>query len=549
MDDFIGVSWRGSRPGSKLAGMDSHPTSRADWIAMAALAIAGLTLGVLMVFLVTERVPHLEDEITYLFQARTFARGALAAPSPPDTHAFFTPFVVIINGNWLGKYPIGWPLILSLGERFGAGWLINPILGGLLGALVYMLGRDLYGRQVGILGGIMAVTSPFFLIQSSTYMSHNAAAVLFVLFVWAWFRLQARIRDGAPTMGYALLAGTALGVMVITRSLSSAGAAAPFIIASLVQVLRRPRQMWPALKAYLPLAGVTLLIAALQPAYLWVTTGSPTTNLYQVVWPYDRLGWGEGISPDGIHTLKISWTNAKRDVKLWASELYGLPSVSWLPLLAGLVLGTISEPRARRWRPALLAAPFVTLVLVHMAYWVGAEVYGPRYYYEAHGTLAVLAGLGLWEAVRLADRLLPRRTPAEGAKAEADALHLPEGTAAYALVVLMVAISGTLYLPDRLNDWHGMYEITREPVRQVQAVADDTPLLVFVEGPHWVQYGPLFYFNSPWLDGPVVAAHLGSEETNQKVIETFTGREVWYYWVDGVLSQEPPPERPDEEDS
>jgi hypothetical protein len=132
--------------------------------------------------------------------------------------------------------------------------------------------------------------------------------------------------------------------------------------------------------------------------------------------------------------------------------------------------------------------------------------------------------------------------------AEADALHLPEGLPAYALVVLLVAISGTFYLPERLNDWHGMYDITREPVRQVQSVAGDAPLLVFVEGSHWVQYGPLFYFNSPWLDGPVVVAHLGLEETNQKVIETFSGREVWYYWVDEVLTTAPPPERPPEDE-
>lgn len=529
--------------------MDSNPTSRADWIAMAALGLAGLTLGVLMAFFVTERIPHLEDEITYLFQARTFARGALAAPPPPDNSAFFTPFVVIINGNWLGKYPIGWPLILSLGERFGAGWLVNPVLGGLLGMLVYALGRDLYGRQVGILGGIMAITSPFFLIQSSTYMSHNAAAVLFMLFVWAWFRLQGRIRDGAPTTGYALLAGAALGAMVITRALSSAGAAAPFILASLVQVLRRPRQMGRVLKAYLPLAAATLLIAALQPAYLYVTTGSPTTNLYQVVWPYDRLGWGEGISPDGIHTLKISWMNARRDVALWSSELYGVPSASWMPLLAGLVLGMLAEPRDRRWRPVLLAAPFVTLVLAHMAYWVGAEVYGPRYYYEAHGTLAVLAGLGLREIVALADRVLPGRVPEEGSDDEADALHLPPEVESLALAVLIVAISAAVYLPQRLDDWHGMYDITRRPVEQVQAIAADGPLLVFVEGPHWVQYAPLFFFNSPWLDGPVVAAHLAeSDEANQATIATFPGREVWYYWVDGVLTQERPPERPDEAD-
>jgi len=41
-----------------------------------------------------ERLPHLEDEVAYLFQARTMAMGRLTVPSPAQPDSFWTPFVL-----------------------------------------------------------------------------------------------------------------------------------------------------------------------------------------------------------------------------------------------------------------------------------------------------------------------------------------------------------------------------------------------------------------------------------------------------------------------
>ena len=90
---------------------------RQDVIAMCLLAAVAIVAAASVSWFVFERVPHLEDELTYLFQARTYARGALWAPAPIPRSPFFVPFVVTMEGRRFGKYPPGWPLLLAIGER------------------------------------------------------------------------------------------------------------------------------------------------------------------------------------------------------------------------------------------------------------------------------------------------------------------------------------------------------------------------------------------------------------------------------------------------
>ncbi|MEO0565884.1 MAG: hypothetical protein AAF125_27490, partial [Chloroflexota bacterium] len=79
--------------------------------------IAPLTLVFVTFFMtayfsrtVFERLPHLEDEIAYLYQARVFARGEVTAPAPKPERAFWQPFVLHRDGNAFSKYPPGWSL-------------------------------------------------------------------------------------------------------------------------------------------------------------------------------------------------------------------------------------------------------------------------------------------------------------------------------------------------------------------------------------------------------------------------------------------------------
>ncbi len=508
------------------------------------LALAGLALvaAVAMTFLVTERVPHLEDEIAYLFQARTYARGKLWAPPPPLKRVFFTPFVLTIHDKQVGKYPFGWPLMLALGERVGAGWLVNPILGAVTVILTYALGRDLYNRRTGTIAGLLALTSPFFLIQSSTYMSHAAACLWATLLAWALLRVDVARDAGRRRQGWAALAGFSVGMLALTRPLTALGIGVPFVVWLGIRALRRPRDLWSMAQTYWPLALLALTMIALQPLYLYVVTGNPSTNLYTFVWDYDRIGFGPGIGPHTGHTLRQGLLTAAQGLKLWSSELFGWPYMSWIPLLLGLVAGFRGAAQGRQVWPILFLAPFLSLVTVHIAYWVGAQVYGPRYYYEAHAGLCILAALGLQEGIRVAKCLwtwlrkhaqagLP--TPLGNRCACHSNIWLTSG-----LLIGLIAVNVSLYLPDRLSDWHGMYNITAEPVVQLERLRQSDSVVVFVRGEHWIDYAPFFAMNSPWLDSSTVAAHDLGLNYVHAVMSLYPEREVWFY-NNGLFSKEP----------
>ena len=147
------------QPGSGTArppGVDSLPVkktpyTRLDVLVMLLLAALAFGAGVWIALNVTQRLPHLEDEMAYIFQARVFARGALSAPPPPDTRAFFMPFVLVVNGNWVGKYPVGWPLVLGIGEALGA-WSVPDVNVQHYHNVEYLNGRLYVLRRIGYTG-------------------------------------------------------------------------------------------------------------------------------------------------------------------------------------------------------------------------------------------------------------------------------------------------------------------------------------------------------------------------------------------------------------
>ena len=188
---------------------------------------------------VLERAPHVQDSVTYLFQAQTLARGRLTAPAPPLAEAEATPhfaqeFLLVRHGRWFGKYTPGYPMLLALGVLVRAPWLVNPLLAALAVAVMFPLSKELMGdrrRQTAdhVLTGdrrrqtadheltddgrqstidtqktthtqitdplpthlllpLLLALSPFFLIMSGSLMAHTAELWWTLLFMLAWAR-------------------------------------------------------------------------------------------------------------------------------------------------------------------------------------------------------------------------------------------------------------------------------------------------------------------------------------------------------------------------
>lgn len=498
---YFGLNMRQNRD-KAATKLKSH---RSNILIVVICVLAALSTSAVAYF-AFERLPHLEDEVAYLFQAKTMAMGRLTVPSPAHPEAFWTPFVLDHQGQRFGKYPPGWPAVLSLGGLVQAPWLVNPLLAALSLYLVYRLGKTLYDERTGLWAAALGLTSPLFLVLSSSFLSHLVTMVWLLLFtLWFVWTVQGRSR------WFAIGAGLAVGMAFLTRSLTAVAYAAPFAVYSLVQVLQRKQPNWPN---YLLLALSGGAAAALLPVYQWAVTGDPWLNPYVLWWPYDRLGFGEGIGAmPGGHSPYYAWINLKQDLSRSTTDVIGWPGLSWVPLLFGLAL----QPRRRReWA---LLAPFVCLVIAYLFYWIGspARLWGPRYYFEGFGGLWLLAALGL---VKIWDWAQDRQRWLRPALAGA--------------LVCIIAINLTANIPTRLQEAHGFYGISRAQLAPIEQ-ADLHNAVVIVYAQRWLEYGAMLSTMSPNLDDDVVYVRGSGAEVDAAVIAQFPGRTV-YYLSGGELS-------------
>ena len=85
----------------------------------------------LVSWFVMEGVPHIDDSISYLFQAKYLSTGQLFLPAPPDSASFHVAETIVDGPRWFGYAFPGWPAVLALGALVGLPWLVNPLIAGL----------------------------------------------------------------------------------------------------------------------------------------------------------------------------------------------------------------------------------------------------------------------------------------------------------------------------------------------------------------------------------------------------------------------------------
>jgi hypothetical protein len=501
----------------------------------AVLCLAAFGMAAAVAWNVFEAMPHLEDEFANFFQAEVFARGEAAAPAPPSRDAFFIPFVIVRNGLWFGKYTPGYPLLLALGVLLGAPWIVNALASALALAGLFLLGRDLFGADAGLLAAALGAISPSFVILSGSLLPHPVTMAELVFFVWAL--LRARRSGGPRAVGFSLLAGALLGLAVLARPWTALGISVPFIGLALIDlgravlggiadrrdILKNPLPnagrsgLRPYIRTYFPLVAICLCVCTLLPLYNFAVTGSPFTNTYTLWWPYDRIGFGAGIGQLGHNTLSLSLINAERDLSAFETALAGWPAPLGFPLVVlPLALGLLLVPRSRY--DFLLLLPPLCLIAAYFAYWARAgEFYGGRYYSEGMPFLWLLAARGLlkFSAGRSAGKWRLRLTRAV----------LP------AFLVWSLAFQ---ILP-RFETGRGLYGISRENIAATSALHN---ALVFIRIRSWTDYASFSWLNSPLLDGDVIFARDTGSDRNAQIIKEFPGREVYYYSPGGALTPE-----------
>lgn len=483
-------------------------------MAVAAICLLAFVVILSLNIFIFERVPHSEDEVAYVFQAKVFAQNRLSVLTPDNAQAFWTPFVVDYDGRRFGKYAPGWPLLLSLGYRLNAPWLVNTLLGSLSLALIAWLGTCCYRLSTGLAAAALGLVTPGFLFLSASLLSHAASLFWTTIALVALCGLvQQPVKAGQPLLLcgyrriYPMIVGLALGFVFLTRPFAGLGIGLAVGV-FLGVVLLRGEIRWTGLWGVL-LGGLS--VAALLPLYWWIITGDPTFNAYTLVWSYDRIGFGPDIGPAGYTPADAVFINTRLKLLTLATGLFGWPGWSSLiflpvPFLAG---------RANRW-DGLLLGTILSMILVHAFYWAfgGTDGGFPRYYYDALPALLLLTARGLQICIQIFNRISIMGTQSG---------WLPVG-----LVLLFTAYNLVFNLPSLLTAQKGKYNITAAPLKVVEQANLAEPALILVQDvDSWHDFAAPFAANCPTLGGPVVYAIAGGPAFNQRLRTQFEQRVCW----------------------
>jgi hypothetical protein len=491
---------------------------RSDIIALL-LSLLAVLAGYLVHDRIFERLAHIEDEMAYVWQAQAIAGGHLSLPSPPEPKSFLYPFVVDYNGQRFGKYPLGWPVLLAIGERFQFRFLVNPLLGGLGVWLTYRLGKKVFGAPVGLLAAFLTLTSPFFLMNTGSLLSHPFGLVLSAAFALAWLDSFCSPQSARPWLA-SLVAGGTLGALVLTRPFTALAVALPFGLHGLYLLARGDR---PARRRLIVIGLIVLGLACLHFVWQYALTGDARLNPYTLWWPYDKVGFGPGTGrAEEGHTLNQAWINTRYSLRSGYYDLFGWGSFSWIFLPVGLLVTL----RDRNWRSLLLGSVFISLLLAYMAYWIGASLFGPRYYYEGLYSLTLFTAAGVaWLAGWPTQPGVPFPNYSGWRRWRALAVT--------SLVALLVSANLIYYTPMRLSGMFGLYGVQRahmQPFMSPEA-QEFTPALVIVHTKHkWIEYGTLLELENPYLNTPFIFIIDRGEAANETVADHFPDRAVFYYY-------------------
>lgn len=517
-----------------LPGRLPHLPERAvRVVGLGAVLSVALGASAYVSVVVFDMMPHIFDAQGYYFQAKTFAEGMLYAPYPPAREAFDVPFTVYHEGRWFTMYTPGAALILAVGVKAGAAWLVGPLLatGGV--ALTYAAASRQFGWRTGLLAAALMASSPFLHLQAGSFMSHVPGMF------WGAVTLYAAVRYvERRAIGWAIAGTTALGFLFITRELSAIVYA--LTLGSYV-AWRTGLLAWRSRNDRLRIAGdvaaVALCLALFAGGYLLYNralTGSATI-LPRVLFDEreNRYGFGENVGFYGRHTLGSGLVNADEMLTSLGIMLFGWPFYFALALI---VLPFVLR-RAQTWDRVhgALAAGFV---LAYIGLYYHGITYGPRYYLDALPAMVILAARGF---VALADAVATLCRDAGRQQAR------PRAALATGLLCLALLLCNVVYFwpqQPRLHGWLANRPGTSNLAlgdfieRRLEGRVGAVPnaLIITRDRGNMEILGPL---NCPRLDCPTLFAYVPDEEVEAKLRDAFPGRD-WYLVqdVEGVLTLE-----------
>ena len=498
-----------------------------------ALFVAGTVLSSIIALVILDGIPHVVDEVAYIFQGKIFAHLRSTVPQPLKPEFFQSSFVMTYDGRWFSKYPPGYPLMLVPALWAGVPWLVNALSCGVSLALIYMSGLRMFGRSVALWAGLLGVTSPWILFMSGSYMSHPTTMMWAALFLYALVCLRQAGEQDAPRQGlfptrraalWGLVAGFAIGMAFITREWTALGiglgaASGPSATSSPPPQSRAAsfatRSSWLASCLRFFSCSTRTSSSRVTP-YAWHKTWSvPTTPQAS----------GRGTAASSGIPPRWALYNALVYLRALATIFGGWPApFALVPIVLGLVAWVGNTARRFLGWDALLWLSLGGLLVAYFFWWSSTTIYGPRYWYEGMPFMLLMAGRGMDLIGRIVSRALSGVWPTR-----------VRWFAPGLLFVLFSLYSLTQTLPALATQYHDYNDISVEAIDQANAAHLKNALLFVALEPTRTNrdYGKVFFANDPLMGGDVIYVRDLGKAANADLLNSYPGRAPYYLPLQG----------------
>ena len=472
-------------------------------ILLAGLASLIIACMIIFVFRSTEVT---DDELAYLFQAKTYLAGRLFNPPAPVPQSFYNVFIIDKATEFVSMYQFGHPVVLAVGMLLGSEYILTVLASAASLVLLAGIARNLFDDgRVASVSSLLLFFSPFFYFLSSSRLSQTTTLFCFSAFFLLYLKIFEEKKELKHPYSLALLAGLLAGFAANIRPLTAIAFLFPFLVLILYRLsksqVRRPLSVLFMGAGFFVMVLLTLL-------YDKVITGDYFLSPITFYDPTFKLGFRSFM-----HTIGSALQNLGYNIGRMDAFLFGFP--------ASLLFAFLMFFRHRLDFGDKLALAIVACFAgAYLFWWIpGVSDLGPTLYYECLIPLILLSSRGfLW----LHD-LMKSRSPAFRA--------FPAN-----LLVLSVVLSLATFVPERVTHISRLTRAIDVPYALLQEQHVHNAVVFIVS---WPDQGWVFGYrnNAPSFDNDVVFCHYRDAESNARVLEHFKGRAVYVLLTHRISKQ------------
>jgi len=527
-----------------------------------------LVFLVWILYLVNQHILHSflssADEHSCYFLAECLRKGKLFVDIPAHADFFKVVHVGMRDGKWFSVYPLGWPLIWALGLNLNIVDWLNPAMSALAIFFFYLAGIRLFSRKAVVLGLVLCVFNPFFMFTAASYFSHATCLLCISVFLYAFLRWRESYLEGKDPVGWAAVCAVAVGYGLMTRYLTMAAIAGPFLLYHYLPIFlewkgwkpapaQEGRGGWFSWLRFLPFAFKRPQLRKSD----WIAVGIVALFMISILYQ-NYLVTGKAFRPPNKHDKSWERLGFRRDYTPVDAFFYLIARVFYLmdwfaPAIVGAYLFVVLRlrrsnavipecPAAAGWGSAGAEGAGVSgfplyncgndtkmvrnlfrlgMVFIAFAYFFyyswGGNQWGPRYLWEGMPFLCI--AVMDWICSLWRDRSAQTRK------------------FLLAFLVTSLVTSGVIlvrqseYVEESSRQRKALYALVEQTITK--------PSIVFIHG----FLGSRLVFaeedairNSPFLDTKILYAHdLG--DRNQELMSAYPGREFYRGTFDGTLNK------------